>query len=878
MPRLIAALLVFAAGLFAQPKIEFEHYQLPNGMQVILHPEHTAPLVHLNLRFAVGSKHEAPGRSGFAHLFEHLMGENADAAGGYVMVAEAIGATSLNAGTHADYTDYYETVPASRLERMLWLESNQWVTLPQRLTQERFAREREIVINERRERIDNQPYAVMNSLVHRFVFPPGHPYSHDAIGTPADLMAASLDDVRAFYQAYYTPDNASLVVSGDFDRAQTKSWIAKYFGSLAPGPGLISPASSSAPMAAPKIVEVTSVVPYSKIVFAWAAPGVSDPDNAALEFAQFILDERWHEQTFRDRIQFDPSVSYYQLKDASAFSVINVTNGKIPLERVRSVIVDEIERFAREGPSTDEVERARNNLESQQLSSLEDLYGVSSTLNEIQQYYGGVEHFNDWAARYWNITSGSVRKAVSRWLLTPNALTIKFTPITARHDNTPEPDRNTPPPFQPEKPFRLPEIKSTRLPNGLQIFVVERHGLPKVSVELRLNLGSAHAPAGKPATALVTMLTFACGTPTRTDDQIKKEIMNHAVSLTANADAVSQYISFEVLRKNFEPMLALLSDALFHPVYPKDVFERRKNDVIEDWERHEGHIDEYAYAVGEIAYGPTHPLGASSSNPEALRDITVADVQEFTTRFWHPDVSVMVFAGDITIEEAAAAAARYLGEWKGWAEPPGRLPPAVPMKGRTFLLERKGVTQTTVVMILPGIAQTDPDYPALMLADKVFGGGFFSRLYRSIRLDRGITYTVSSNLATLPEHGLWTASSPVQADKTREAMAAFAQELRGIAGAQPITQAELDAAKQNVIRSWPVQFQWNSSTAGAIANSWVLDKSLNDLKTFQQRIAAVTLDQVNAAAHKYAQPDKAVFLLVGDPGKIGAIEGLVTVK
>jgi predicted Zn-dependent peptidase len=282
--------------------------------------------------------------------------------------------------------------------------------------------------------------------------------------------------------------------------------------------------------------------------------------------------------------------------------------------------------------------------------------------------------------------------------------------------------------------------------------------------------------------------------------------------------------------------------------------------------------------VNAIAFGPTHPLGSSSSNPESLREITPADVQQFRTRFWHPDAAVMVFAGDITLEEAAAAATRYLGEWNGTAEPPGKLPPPAPMKGRTFLVERKGVTQTSVVMILPGITESDPDYPALMLADQVFGGGVFSRLFHSIRLDRGIAYEASSSLGTLPDYGLWIANSPVQADKTREAMATFARELRGLAGERPITPAELDAAKQHVIRSWPEQFEWNSSTASAIAQSWVLDKSLNDLKTFHQRIASVTLDQVNAAARKYAQPDKAVFLLVGDPDKIGAIDGLVTVK
>ncbi len=878
MPRLIAAYLLLAAGLPAQPKIEFEHYRLPNGMQVILHPDHRLPLVHMNLRFSVGSKQEAPGRTGFAHLFEHLMGENADAAGGYIQVAEAIGATGVNANTFADYTDYYETVPASRLERMLWLESNQWATLPQRLTQERFAREREIVINERRERIENQPYAIAGPLYHRFVFPPGHPYDHDPIGSPADLMASSLDDVRAFYQAYYNPDNASLVVSGDFDSGEAKAWIAKYFGSMAPGPGLISPAISAAPMAAPKTVEVSAVVSYSKFFFAWAGPGVSDPDSTALDFALRILDERWHEQPFRNRIQFDPAASRYQLRDASVFIAEMATNGKIPVERARSVITEELERFAREGPSSEEVERARNNLESEQLSSIEDLYGVSNTLNEVQQYYGGVEHFNVWAERYRNATSEGIRKAVSRWLLTPNALTIKFTPITARRDETPEPDRKTPPPFQPEKPFRLPEIKSTTLANGLQVFVVERHELPKVAVELRLNLGSAHSPAGKPATALVTMLTMGCGTTTRTDEEIQKEISNLAVSMTAHADAGSQYMSFEVLRKNFDPMFALMSDALLHPVFPKDVFERRKSGVIEDWERHEGHIDEYGAAVDAIAFGPEHPLGASSSNPESLRGITPDDVMQFRARFWHPDAAVLVFAGDITMEEAAAAATRYLGEWKGSAEAPGKLPPPAPMKGRTFLVERKGVTQTSVVMILPGITENDPDYPALMLADKVFGGGVSARLFRSIRLDRGIAYEAGSGLQTLPDFGLWIASSPVEAGKTREALEAFRQELRWLAGDKPITQAELDAAKQHEIRSWPEQFEWNSSTAAAIAESWVREKSLNDLKTFQPRIAAVTLDQVNAAARKFARPDKAVYLLVGDPDKIGAIDGLITVK
>ena len=337
-------------------------------------------------------------------------------------------------------------------------------------------------------------------------------------------------------------------------------------------------------------------------------------------------------------------------------------------------------------------------------------------------------------------------------------------------------------------------------------------------------------------------------------------------------------MTFEVLRKNFDAMFALFSDMLLHPLYPKEVFERRKSDTIEDWQRHEGRIDEFGPAVSAIAFGPTHPLGLSSSRPEALRDITVADVEDFKQRFWHPDIAVLVFAGDITLDQAVAAATKNLGEWSGTAEPRGKLPPPDPMKGRTFLLERKGVTQTSVVMILPGTAAESPGFPALQLADNVLGNGFHARLYQALRLNLGITYSVSSALPSFPGGGLWTANSPVQADKTREAMAAFQQVVREMAGEKPITQTELDEAKQRMIGWWPDQFQSNGSIVSAIADGWVEDRSLTTLKTFPQRIAAVTLEQVNAAARKYARPDKIVFLLVGDPEKIGPIGGMVALK
>jgi predicted Zn-dependent peptidase len=550
----------------------------------------------------------------------------------------------------------------------------------------------------------------------------------------------------------------------------------------------------------------------------------------------------------------------------------------ITVAQVEQCVAAEIARFAHEGPTAQDLERAKRNLESRQISSLEDLRSVAFTLNEIQQVYGGVEHFNDWATRYSKVTAEAVRKAVTRWLVTPNRLAIRFTPMTARRDDTPEPDRNTPPPFEPEKPFHPPEVKSAKLSNGLQIFVVERHDLPKVAVTLRFNLGSAHSPPGKPGVAPLAMATDDCGTTTRTESEIEKEKSRLAASFYSNAEPGTQASWFEVLRGDFEPALQLFADQLLHPIYPKDVFEKHRNDILAELINTEGRIDDYAVFVLSVAFGPKHPLGVSAATPESFRSIEIGDIVEFQKRYWRPNAAALVFAGDITLEEAVAAATKYFGEWSGTAGRPQALPPPAPMAGRTFLVDRKGATQTMVVMVQPGIPFDDPDYLPLLVADRIWGGGVSSRLYRNIRLDQGIAYWVGSELWPLPENGLWIARSPVQAEKTREAMAALTKELRDLAGERRITQEELDAAKQGIIRGYPGQFEQVSSAADHVGRTWAFGMPMSYIQEWPQRIAAITLEQVNAAARKYARPDKAVFLLVGDREKIGALEGVVVVK
>ena len=374
MPRPVHAVVIFAllaAAAHAQPlpKLPVEHYQLPNGLQVILYRNSKIPVVHLNLRFRIGSRNERPGRHGFAHLFEHLMFDVADAADAtrnFQSMVEEIGATGVNAFTYDDYTEYFEAVPSSRLERMLWLESNRWRTPPEAISQATFDKEREVVRNELREKVENVPYHRINLPLYEYSFPEGHPYAHHRIGSHEDLLAASLDDVRAFYRDYYNPDNLSIVLAGDFDPAQAKAWIAKYLGSLPPGPnGMISPVHSAPQLREPKLVEIREHAPTETIFFARPAAGIYTPENIALEIAAFVLTDdasQWN-SVLRGSASTSIGIQQMQMQDASIFLAISEPASGKNLTDVEKVLGDGLARFAREGPSGEELARARNNLD-----------------------------------------------------------------------------------------------------------------------------------------------------------------------------------------------------------------------------------------------------------------------------------------------------------------------------------------------------------------------------------------------------------------------------------------------------------------------------------------------------------------------------------
>jgi zinc protease len=865
-------LLLLAAG-FAHAQIAdfaIDHYTLPNGMEVILHADHKVPVVRVHFRFRVGAKHEQPGRTGLAHLFEHLLFQRHPGEVDFAVDAQRLGATDVNGETAHDYTEYYETVPAARLERFLWLESNRFAQLPENLSSERLENQRSVVINEVRQGIENAPYGRVDPLILANTFPPGHPYQHNVEGSFADLRAATLDDARAFYAEHYTPDQLTLALSGDFDPAQAKAWVKKYFASMTAGNGAVTPARSIAPLAAPRTVEMVDRVRDEKVHFTWPGPPMASRDAAALAFAETLLTtgKRHLHPALGDTLSLGVSITRSEYQDASTFSIIVTPAAGAAPEAIDAKLLASLGQLAREGPTAEEMERARNSLEFDRIGSLEDIGSVSKAIQDVRLYWGSIDRWKDWMNRYAAVTADDVKAAVGRWLTTPNHLTLHVRPQTAERDATPPPDRTAAPPFQPEKPYRIPEAQSAKLPNGLEILLLERHDIPKVAIEARFKAASLQAPPGKPAVASLVAAIAGKATTTRDSDTVSHEVERLAVALHGTSEYDTQSISFQVVRKNLDPAFRLLADIVRNPVFPDDAIATQKKDWLDALEKPDASIDNYERYAIQTAFGLGHPLGSTGFGSAAsLRSITAEEVRQFHARYWKPNVAVISFAGDVTLKEAVAMATESLGSWTGTAEVAVKLPPAQPMPGRLFVVDRKGATQTMVAQVVPGIGRGGPDEAALMLASIVLGQGSGSRLNRKIRQQDGIAYFAASTLLQYPGAGLWVSYSKVQADRTGVAIQELQTDLGEFGRTKPITADELAEAKDLIVRNVPQAFAGLYSAADMFAAGWA-HGHVDEMQRFSDALAAVTLNEINAIARKYALADKAFFVLIGDREKI----------
>jgi zinc protease len=869
----------------AVPRMEFEKYTLPNGLQVILHVDRKLPIVHVNQWFHVGSKNEKPGRTGFAHLFEHMMFQGSkNAKDEYFVYVEKAGANlqegGVNGTTNNDRTNYFATVPSGNLEALLWLESDRLATLLDAVDQAKLDNQRDVVKNERRQGLENQPYGRWYSLLFESLFPAGHPYSWPVIGSQEDLTAASLEDVKEFFRTYYSPNNLSLAIAGDFDPAEAKALVAKYFGGIPAGPALARPSRFLPALTSEKVVEVADRVPQERSYVGWISPAYFASGEAELELASRILTDGLSSRLAKILVydkQLCTAVNSFQNSQeiASAFIVIATARPGAKLSEIEAIITEEIARLAKSGPTPAELARAKTKQEFEFVSNLERIGGFggkADILNQYNTFLGDPDKLRDDLGRYRGATVAGVQKQVDQWLNTANRAVIRFRPETSGRSDENALDRTSEPALGADRPFRAPEVGAAKLENGLEVFVVERADLPKVAVAFAARAGSVADPAGKEGVAQLTIANIDMGTRTRQALAIEEALGDLGTSLTGAAYRESSQLSFEVLKRNLTAALAIVADVVRGPTFPAEELERERSRHLDNLAQQAKNPNAVASRVrAMLAFGADHPYGRPAAGlPSTVATITREDLQRFHAERWRPAGSALVFVGAVTLNEAVALARTHFGTWKGEAPAPIEIPaphPAAP--GKLYLVDRQDSAQSVITQFLPAPSRRTDDYYALQLADAVWGGGGFgTRLNLNLREDKGYSYGVFSTLALYQSSGMWFAMGGVQTNKTKESVVEFRKELADVAGARPITQGEFDTAKVRWVRGYAQKFESFSRVAEQVADLWAQERPMTELQAESDQIENTQLQATLLAARKYARPEASALVVVGDRSKI----------
>lgn len=860
--------------------IPFEKYLLDNGLQVILHHDPKLPVVHVNLWYHVGSKNEKPDRTGFAHLFEHMMFQGSKHADGeYITYIEKAGANlregGVNGTTSFDRTNYFQTVPREALEYALWLESDRMGFLTDALTQEKFDNQRDVVKNERRQSYENVPYGRAIQMIFENLFPKGHPYSWLVIGSQEHLDAATVEDVKAFFNTFYTPNNCSLVVAGDFEVDETKRLVEKYFGPIPPGPALERPARWVARLENEKRIVVADRIPQERLYLVWPTPGYFQADDAELDLASRILSQGKNSRLYKtlvyDRqIASDVSAFNYSLEIAGLFGIIATARPGQNLTELEQMILEEVGGFAECGPSEEEVLREKAKQEFDFVNGLERLGGFggkADLLNQYNTYLGSPDFFAEDYERFERVSASGIRRVAQQYLNTPNRLAVTFKPEASGRPKAVEFDRSHVPSLGAKKPFTPPALRSAQLPNGLRVIVCERRDLPKVAVGVVVRSGAAEDPAGQAGTAWMTAEMLDEGTASRSALQIQAELDLLGSSLGTSAESEVSHVSLETLRKYLRPSLEVMADLILNPSFPEDELERQRRQRLDGILQERNSPPNIARKVfRSTLFGEGHPFGREVAGHEgSVQAITRAGLEHFYREYWKPNHAALIFAGDVDLDEATQLADEILGRWQPGTVPVVDMPLVRPPDGlQICLIDRHDAPQSQVRLGSIGPRRKTGDLYAIELMNTVLGGAFSSRLNLNLREDKGYTYGASSMFAYGRRLGFWAAGAGVQTQFTRETLLEFQKEIRQIRDERLITEEELEMAKTNLTRGFAQRFETLGRLVDQVVDVVSFDLPLEDIQRYPHSMEQVSLEQAREAARKYLTPENAVAVIVGD--------------
>ena len=876
------------------PRIEFEKYVLPNGLEVILSQNTRLPMVAVNLWYHVGPANEEPGRTGFAHLFEHMMFQSSKhvPADSHFKLLEAAGASSMNGTTDYDRTNYFETVPANQLELALWLESDRMGYLLEQVDQVALSNQQDVVRNERRQSVENRPYGPAAESVVQTLFPVGHPYYGYVIGSHEDIQAANLEDVRGFFRQYYAPNNASLAIVGDFQPDEAKGLVEKYFGTLRRG--------SAVPVInveTPAITEerrriVPSRVELPRVYMAWLTPSIFEPGDAEAIIAANILGGEgrlYKKLVYEQQIAQNVAARQESLMLGSIFQIEVTARPGYSAEEIESAINAALEEFRAEPPTQAEVEQAQNIIESVLVSRLERLGGfggIADRLNSYNHYLGTPDYLEEDILRYRAVTPAAVHE-FARDQLASNARVVLHAvpgqpqavaqaptsgapelddqPADEAAVNVDEPWRFTTPSPGLERALRLAEPESVTLANGLTLILSERPGVHTVAANLVLKTGSDANPADRPGLASFVAAMLDEGTSTRSALQIIDEVGSFGASLDTGSSMDATTIAVRSLARNFPRVLELMSDVTLRPSFPDAEVERQRAARLARLVQQRDNAAQVASLVEAAAlYGADHPYGyAQVGTEDSVRAMSKDEMVAFWRRNFVPNNAALVVAGDISMPELRSLAEGMFGGWRPGEPAEPRLDRPDATSVRVVIVDKPGAPQTQLRVVGIGAERSSTDFRPLQVMNTALGGQFSSRINMNLREEHGYTYGASSRFVFRRSPGPFVVSGAVRTDVTAAAVTEIFREVEGIIR-EPMAFEELQKVKSSLANSLPGAFETSVGVVNNFSNVYTYDLGLDYYSTYAEQVNAVTAEQALSVALRYLQPERLIVIAVGD--------------
>jgi predicted Zn-dependent peptidase len=860
--------------------IPYKKFVLDNGLRLIVHEDHKAPIAAINVWYHVGSKNEKVGKSGFAHLFEHLMFNGSEHFNSdYFKALEAIGATDLNGTTNSDRTNYFQNVPVAALDQVLWLESDRMGHLLGVIDQARLDEQRGVVQNEKRQG-ENQPYGREGEMVAKALYPAGHPYSWTVIGSMEDLNAASLDDVKEWFKTYYGAANAVIVVAGDVNTNEVYEKVKKYFGNIPAGPSLAKPEVDIARRTQDTRQAYEDRVTEARINMYWNTPQWGTRESVHLDLASLVLSSGKSSRLYKKLIYEDQvatiTSAYNWAQEISGRFVVSVRvkPGQSPqqVENATNAIIAE---FIEKGPTQAELDRVKADLYAQTIKGLERIGGFggkSDILAENEVFGGSPDRYKQdlkWIA---DATTADVQKVIKDWL-SSGKHTIVCTPFPNYQVTGTEADRSKIPALGTQPTSAFPDLQTATLKNGMKVILATRKDVPNISMNLMIDAGYSADQFARPGTASLAMNLLDEGTKSLNALQISDRLQMLGGSIGSYSDLDASYVSMSTLKPTFEASLDLYADVILNPAFADDEFKRLKDLQLNSIKREGTQPVSMALRVlPRFLYGQGHaysnPL-TGSGYVETVNAITREDVVKFYETWFKPNNSTLVVVGDVELKTLVASLEKRFDKWKKGDVPKKNIAAASSVKPNTLYLIDKPESKQSVIMAgylvdpygkLPEIA-----CEAML---NVFGGDFTSRLNMNLREDKHWSYGVRTILWEAKGQRPFLASAPVQTDKTKESAAEIIKEFKAFVGDKPVTQEEFDRNKNNTVLQLPGRWETNGSVIGSIQEVVKYGLPFDYYKTYDKNVRALSLQDVQKVSKQVVNPNKLTWFVVGDKEKI----------